>query len=488
MEDFEISNSGVLSFNTSPDYQNPDDSDNDGVYRVTVRGSANNVNVNRHITITATNVNEPPIINFAFGDLTISPGRSTMISLGNRFSDPDGNSLTYTANSSAVGIATVSVIRTTLSLTAVSSGSATITVTAADRVLGNANKLKVFDEFAVEVTPSQPRALMKVEMIGGRGKTVKWNSVTGVDGCEVETTPMESDQQATVSGESAEVTGLTPGTLYCFRVRACKQQGSSCLYSPWSNGVEMNTPAPKGPGHQEDHTVAYMEGSITASLTPKVPDPVIVIRTAIEDAVDRWNAEASKIAGKNLTICKTGVRSCDSSNHVNWTITIQAAGETSPGKNESCIWSTACTKDSSFPSRSQHIAGINLIFEEPAWECRDANAMPGTCPPADNLRIYWIDVAGEDRAEAKGPAGNVIGEYRYVDPIMMHEFGHTFGLHDFYDDTTMDHLAAVMNNPYTNETPTTQNIEQLKTIYALHNSPPIHRDKSEFRCVPEEPL
>ena len=51
---------------------------------------------------------------------------------------------------------------------------------------------------------------------------------------------------------------------------------------------------------------------------------------------------------------------------------------------------------------------------------------------------------------------------------MMHEFGHTFGLHDFYDDTTMDHLAAVMNDPYTNKTPTAEDIAQLRAMYALH--------------------
>ena len=57
---------------------------------------------------------------------------------------------------------------------------------------------------------------------------------------------------------------------------------------------------------------------------------------------------------------------------------------------------------------------------------------------------------------------------------MMHEFGHTFGLPDFYTDTTtgLKGLAAVMDDPYANKTPTAEDIEQLKAIYALHDSSP----------------
>ena len=223
--------------------------------------------------------------------------------------------------------------------------------------------------------------------------------------------------------------------------------------------------------------MAYQEGSIAENLTPNLPNPRTVIRGAINTAVAAWNAAANTITDNDLKICKAGVGDCDGngSNHDNGTITIQTAGETSTGQNISCTWSTACTKDWPSPRVGEHIAGIHLIFEEPAWECRGTlDPVTGACPPADHLRIYWTDVAGDDRTEAKDPAGNVIGEYRYVDPIMMHEFGHTFGLSDFYldDMTNLMGLAAVMNDPYSNKTPTAQDIEQLKAIYALHYSSP----------------
>ena len=68
------------------------------------------------------------------------------------------------------------------------------------------------------------------------------------------------------------------------------------------------------------------------------------------------------------------------------------------------------------------------------------------------------------------PAGSPPSLYYYIDPIMIHEFGHTFGLPDFYADTTtgLQALPAVMDDPYTNKTPTLEDIEQLRAIYALH--------------------
>ena len=57
--------------------------------------------------------------------------------------------------------------------------------------------------------------------------------------------------------------------------------------------------------------------------------------------------------------------------------------------------------------------------------------------------------------------------YLYIDPVMLHEFGHTLGLHDFYDDPTMTHLDAVMN---TSNGIRYEDIAQLRAIYLLHSS------------------
>ena len=57
--------------------------------------------------------------------------------------------------------------------------------------------------------------------------------------------------------------------------------------------------------------------------------------------------------------------------------------------------------------------------------------------------------------------------YAYVDRVMLHEFGHALGLHDFYADASMDHLDAVMN---TDNGIRVEDIEQLRAIYLLHSS------------------
>ncbi len=50
---------------------------------------------------------------------------------------------------------------------------------------------------------------------------------------------------------------------------------------------------------------------------------------------------------------------------------------------------------------------------------------------------------------------------------MVHEFGHTLGLHDFYDDKKMDHSNPVMNTSYEISD---EDIEQLEAMYFHHDS------------------
>ena len=264
--DFDISSSGVLRFKGTPDYENPDDSNDDNVYRITVRASDGNLTASRNVTVTVNQplptititrqdatvtegqdvlftltassapaaaltvnvsvtetgsflttgatstqvtiaigtttaqlnlqtdndtvdeangtttatvlsgtgyvvgspssasvvvldndlANQSPMVASAIADMTMTAGTSTTISLLGRFSDPDGDTLNYTATSSAPGVATVTVSGATLTLTASSAGASTITVTAADRATGHADRLTVTDEFSVTVTQPLP--------------------------------------------------------------------------------------------------------------------------------------------------------------------------------------------------------------------------------------------------------------------------------------------------------------------------------------------
>ena len=63
---------------------------------------------------------------------TVGVGQAATLDVASSFRDPDGDALTYTAASSAVGVVTVSMSGSTLVLVGVTAGTATVTVTAAD--------------------------------------------------------------------------------------------------------------------------------------------------------------------------------------------------------------------------------------------------------------------------------------------------------------------------------------------------------------------
>ena len=58
--DFSISGAGALTFKTAPEFANPADSDTNNVYEVTVRVSNGTATSTRAVSVTVTDVNEPP--------------------------------------------------------------------------------------------------------------------------------------------------------------------------------------------------------------------------------------------------------------------------------------------------------------------------------------------------------------------------------------------------------------------------------------------
>ena len=252
--------------------------ESDTSYRVGAPPSAS-VDVEDDDPIPPSNI--PPTVASQISDKTFTVGdAATTIVLEDKFSDPDGDTLTYTASSSNTGVATASVTGSSLTLTPVAAGTATITVTARDRAPRVPGGLSVSQSLTVTVTLAAPTGLAARDMIGGRGITVEWNSVTGADEYQVKTSFNGGSTTTDASTETISFIGLTPGATYSFEVRACKKQGMSCLYSPWSTTVNRNAPTPTQLGHQEDHTVEYEVGSITPApgLPSGIPDPATVIR------------------------------------------------------------------------------------------------------------------------------------------------------------------------------------------------------------------
>ena len=95
-------------------------------------------------------------------------GSSIQIDVSNNFQDPDNDTLRYTVSSTALGVATVSVSGSQVTITPVGAGSATITVTASDGALSGTQTISV----TVTAAPVANKAPITVGTISARTLTV----------------------------------------------------------------------------------------------------------------------------------------------------------------------------------------------------------------------------------------------------------------------------------------------------------------------------
>ena len=114
-----------------------------------------------------------PVAAESMPDLTVEVGSTESVDLVGYFSDPDGDTLMYTASSSNTSIAKVSVSGATAQVTAVAAGNATVTVTASDPGGLSANQA-----FTVTVPNRAPVAGEPIEDI-----EVVVGEAAQVDGC-----------------------------------------------------------------------------------------------------------------------------------------------------------------------------------------------------------------------------------------------------------------------------------------------------------------
>ncbi|WP_419942449.1 Ig-like domain-containing protein [Candidatus Palauibacter sp.] len=82
--------------------------------------------------VTVEAANQAPEAVGAIPPQTMTAGQTVTVDVSSFFSDPDGDELTYTAESSDADVLTASMSGSSLTATAVAAGTATVTVTAAD--------------------------------------------------------------------------------------------------------------------------------------------------------------------------------------------------------------------------------------------------------------------------------------------------------------------------------------------------------------------
>ena len=177
-----------------------------------------------------------------------------------------------------------------------------------------------------------------------------------------------------------------------------------------------------------------------------------------------------------MSICSATDRPCND----DFTVTIRTVNNKNrsiykPNTNptEGCGTVRACVKhqgsggSSAGPGR--HMENMVIVFENPPWL-----ALNGPDRAYTQTEYVWTTDSSVDEEEVPCPPGDVQcasmpkRKYLYVAPVMRHEFGHTLGLPDFYNNETgLSGLKAVMG--LTSDDIEDQDIEQLKAIYRLHS-------------------
>ena len=129
--------SGELSFNTAPDFENPDAASGTNQYTVVVQVTsgtgARALTADQTITVTVTDGNDAPLAIGTIDPVTLTVGdEDQTLDVSDKFSDPDGDDLTYSVQSADTTVAQVTVEDSIVTITPVEEGTTTVTVTAVD--------------------------------------------------------------------------------------------------------------------------------------------------------------------------------------------------------------------------------------------------------------------------------------------------------------------------------------------------------------------
>ena len=118
-----------------------------GSATITVTASDGSLRATQSISVTVNSVPQPqnraPVASGSIPAQTLTVGAAAGVQMSGYFSDPEADSLTYTARSDATSVATTQVSGDFLTITPVRAGSATITVTASDGSLRATQSISV---------------------------------------------------------------------------------------------------------------------------------------------------------------------------------------------------------------------------------------------------------------------------------------------------------------------------------------------------------
>ncbi|URJ62398.3 S-layer homology domain-containing protein [Paenibacillus polymyxa] len=205
---------------------------------------------------TSTNpvTNHAPGVTSGITDITLNTADELKeINLANSFADADGDTLTYTAKSSATNVATVSVNGSQLTLTPVNTGTATIMVTANDGKSGT-----VDTQFNVTITPVVPEAVNHAPTVETSISNVTTGAADGVKTVSLVSVFADEDSDALTYTAISTDTG----------VAAVAVNGSDLKITPVNAGTAtIMVTANDGKG-------GTVDTQFNVTITPVVPEAV----------------------------------------------------------------------------------------------------------------------------------------------------------------------------------------------------------------------
>ncbi|WP_420637613.1 S8 family serine peptidase [Candidatus Poriferisocius sp.] len=172
-------------------------------------------------------VNCPSAVANPVADRTLTPGETWTLDLeadGKEvFSDPDNPEFTYTALSDTADVASVTVADGVVTVTGQADGTATITITAADRDDQVSTRFTV----TVATTPTKPQ--LAVRSVGNGRITISWDPLGWATLIQYRLKVQDGDygDWTTISSWNSRhtLTGLTNGTAHSIQLRATNLLG-----------------------------------------------------------------------------------------------------------------------------------------------------------------------------------------------------------------------------------------------------------------------
>ncbi len=237
----------------------------------------------------------------------MTEGDEVVVDVSPFFSDPDGDELTYTAESSDAAVVAVSLSGSGLTVTAVAAGTATVTVTAADPEGLTATQSAAVAVGQANQAPEAPGAIPAQTMTEGDAVTLDVSSFfSDPEGEELTYTAESSDAAvvtAGIEGSSLTVTAVAVGTA-TVTVTAADPEGLTAAQSAEVT-VEAPNQAPEAVGAIPAQTMT--EGDeVVVDVSPFFSDPDGDELTYTAESSDAAVVAVS-VEGSSLTVTAVAV-------------------------------------------------------------------------------------------------------------------------------------------------------------------------------------